>query len=96
MKLEALKGLEQKTALQILYYLKDREPTTYLSKLMDGLKEKDAKKVNRGIKNLVDLGLLIDHGFDEKGRGRKRFLELTKKGKRAANKIGELKKILDQ
>ena len=93
MTLEKLKQLEQTTALRILVYLW-KENRLWLSKLMLGIEEKDATVVNRGIAKLVELGLMVDKGLPEKGRGMKRWLEITEKGLKVAEKVTEIMELL--
>ncbi|MCW4014883.1 MAG: hypothetical protein NWF06_00780, partial [Candidatus Bathyarchaeota archaeon] len=93
-KVRLFKKLEQRTALRILFYLKTIDEPAHLSKIMKGIKVKDARVVGRGIANLVELNLIIDHGWNLKGQGSKRLIELTSKGKKVAQKIEDIHQIL--
>lgn len=92
----SLKKLEQRTALCILaFFHTSGKSRLYLSQLMRGIKEKDVAKVNRGVATLVELDLLVDKGLPKRGRGRKRWLVITEKGKRISRKVSEIKVLLE-
>lgn len=92
--LKKLEKLEQTTALRILAFL-HKKKKTYLSELMRGINSTDADTVNRGIEKLVELGLMVDEGFEEKGRGKRRWLLITEKGRIVAEKVKAVMESLE-
>ena len=82
--------LERSKSIEILVTL-SKQDKLFLSELLMKLKTKDTNTVNRRIETLRDAGLLKEEG-EEKFGGR-RYLWLTKKGKKIAELLSEIDKL---
>lgn len=87
-----IEKLEQTTALRALLCIYENEKIWH-HKLMEELKITHAPTLNRGLLNLKELGL-IDDIKEPPGRGSKRWLIVTEKGRKIAEKVKEIEEGL--
>jgi len=83
-----IEQLERRYILQILLFLYDREKAIY-SEIVNNIPGSEPTK-HKALRQLVDMQLL-----KEERKHPRRYLTLTPKGKKIAEKLKEIQKILE-